>query len=158
MYLIMAMEKIIKHENETLLIILGDGFQKNQLKLLTQKYNLEKYIKFVGYHEHAQIPLWLNACDLFVLPSINEGFGVVLIEAAACGKPVVASNVGGIPEASNPIARKLVPPKDSDALAVAILEMLNTNYNPIEIVAMNEKFKYSVIANNIIALYETVVS
>lgn len=156
-YLIEAMNEIIEHEKRILLIIVGDGSGKDKFKLLTQKYDLGDYIKFAGPQKHTEIPIWLNACDLFVLPSINEGFGVVLIEAAACGKPVVASNVGGIPEASNPIARKLVPAKNSHALAISILEMLNSNFDPIEIVAMNEKFKFDVIANDIIVLYENVV-
>ncbi|KKH16921.1 glycosyltransferase family 4 protein [Methanosarcina mazei] len=156
-YLIEAMAKIREHDNEILLIIIGEGDRKDKFKLLTQNYNLETYIKFVGPQKHDEIPLWFNACDLFVLPSVNEGFGIVLIEAAACGKPVVASNVGGIPEASNPIARKLVPPKDPDALAISILEMLSSNFDPAKIVAMNEKFKFDVIVNNLITLYETVV-
>lgn len=155
-YLIEAMKEITEHEEKILLIIVGEGDGKDKFKLLTQKYNLETYIKFAGPQKHTDIPLWLNACDLFVLPSIDEGFGIVLIEAAACGKPVVASNVGGIPEASNPIARKLVPPKDSHILAISILEMLNSNFDPIKIVAANGKFKYNIIANNLIALYEDV--
>lgn len=155
-YLIKAMKDVIQYEKNVLLIIVGEGYEKEQYKLLTKNNNLEDYIEFVGSKKHSEIPLWLNACDLFVLPSINEGFGVVLIEAAACGKPVVASNVGGIPEASNPIARKLIPPKDSKELAKSILEMLNSEFDPVKIIAMNEKFKYDLITKNLIGIYETV--
>jgi teichuronic acid biosynthesis glycosyltransferase TuaC len=156
-YLIEAMAKIIKQEKDVLLIIIGEGDRKEKLKLLSKSYTLENYIVFVGSQKHTNIPLWFNACDLFVLPSVSEGFGIVLIEAAACGKPIVASNVGGIPEASNPIARKLVPPKNPEALAISILEMLSSNFDPAKIVATNEKFKFDVIVTNLINLYGTVI-
>jgi len=71
------------------------------------------------------IPQILNSLDLFVLPSLREPFGIVIIEAQACGKPVVATSVGGIPEAmKDGETGILVKPKSSEDLANKIIYMI----------------------------------
>ena len=96
-YLIEAMNEVVKHRKDVLCIIVGSGKLKNKLEKQIKKLKLEDHVKLVGGKTHDEIPIWMNAADLFVLPSLRESFGVVQIEAMACGKPVVASNVGGIP-------------------------------------------------------------
>ena len=79
------------------LLIVGDGPEKKKLEKMSFDLGMEKKILFFGYKEN--IPLFLNTLDIFVLPSrIRESFGIVLIEAMAVEKVVVASNIGGIPE------------------------------------------------------------
>jgi glycosyltransferase involved in cell wall biosynthesis len=69
-----------------------------------------------------QVRAWLRRARLFVLPSVEEGLGVVLLEAMACGTPVVASRVDGIPEAVTEREGRLVPPADPGALAKAMIQ------------------------------------
>jgi glycosyltransferase involved in cell wall biosynthesis len=80
-----------------------------------------KQIFLAGWRAHEQLPRALNAADLLVLPSIAEAFGLVLIEAMACGLPVIAADAHGPPEIVAPGTGWLVPPDSEDALADALL-------------------------------------
>jgi len=155
-YLIESMKFISELRDDTILIVVGDGHLKSQLNKTVEEYSLLDKVMFVGSQPHEKIPLWINSCDLLTLPSISEGFGAVLIEAAACGKPIVATNVGGIPEASSPIARKLIPPNDSVALAKAILEVLDSTFDPADIIKENKRFDLNNIADQLIKTYENI--
>jgi teichuronic acid biosynthesis glycosyltransferase TuaC len=101
-FLIEALGAIMKRNSPPpLLISIGDGPLKLSLCSLAKKLGLADHVRFLGKMPHKEIPLWMNAADLFCLPSIREGHPNVLIEALACGVPVVASNVGAIPEIIN---------------------------------------------------------
>ncbi len=84
--------------NDLILVIIGSGELENELKKLTKTKNMEQNILFTGSISHHEIPLWLNASDLFILSSYSEGNPVSLIEALSCGKPVIAPKIGSIPE------------------------------------------------------------
>ena len=86
--------KLIKEKNpEIKSLIIGDGPEKKKLKVLTQKLNLEKNIKFYGFLEnHDDVYALMKSSKVFVLPSTREGFGIVVIEANACGIPVITVN------------------------------------------------------------------
>lgn len=123
-YLIKAYKEIYEQKNDTRLIIIGEGPEKNELKKLAKKLKIADHIEFLGHQEN--ISRILKTCDIFVLPSIKEAFGLVLLEAMAAQLPIVATNVGGIPEIIED--RKtgfLVPPQDSRALAQALLMLIN---------------------------------
>lgn len=79
-----------------ILWVVGDGSLKNNLELLAKDLNLRERIIFLGARRN--IPEILSQIDIFVLPSLWEGLGLAVLEAAAAGKPIVASRVGGIPE------------------------------------------------------------
>lgn len=155
-YLIEAMKIISERSNNIMLTLVGEGYLKPQLQSTVKEYGLSSKVLFAGSQPHERIPLWMNACDLLVLPSVSEGFGAVLIEAAACGKPIVASDIGGIPEASNKFGRKLVPPKDPQALANSILEALDSNFNSENIIEENKKFDFSNIVCQLTNIYAQV--
>lgn len=112
------------------LIIIGDGELRNELEEKVKGLGLKDIVHFKGIRPHDEIPLWMNACDLLCLPSLNEGMPNVILEASACGTPVVATKVGGIPEIL--IDGKngyLVPPRDPHKLADAILRTLSHRWN-----------------------------
>ena len=99
--------------------------EEERIKLLTQELELTENILFTGRLDHDILPFYYAAADVCVVPSYYEPFGLVAIEAMACGTPVVASNVGGlkftvIPEETG----LLVPPHDIDAFAAAIDRIL----------------------------------
>lgn len=76
----------------------GDGPELENLKKLTKNLKLENYVRFYGNLSHSKIPSFLVNLDVIVNPSYNESFGVAALEASSCEKPVIASNVGGLPE------------------------------------------------------------
>jgi glycosyltransferase involved in cell wall biosynthesis len=86
--------KLIKEKNpEIKSLIIGDGPEKKKLEELTKELNLEKNIKFLGFLEnHNDVCALMKSSKVFILPSTREGFGIVVIEANACGIPVVTIN------------------------------------------------------------------
>jgi teichuronic acid biosynthesis glycosyltransferase TuaC len=121
---------------DTHLVLVGDGFLRQTLEQQVRETHLQDRVHFVGEQPHDRIPLWMNCADVFCLPSLNEGWPTVLFEALACGKPVVATNVGGIPEAINDARYGiLVEPGQPHALAQALQNALVTNWKPAELVA-----------------------
>jgi len=88
-----------KYKNIRLLVI-GSGILEANLKKLRDELQLTEKVELTGYIENDTIPHYLNQMDVFVMPSImeSETFGVAAVEASACGIPVIASNIGGLPE------------------------------------------------------------
>lgn len=86
-----------------------------------------EHVKFAGFVKEELKPLYYKASDIFVLPSTrkHESFGIVNLEAMACGLPIVASKIGGVPDiVKDGENGLLVPPRDSEALADAIIYLL----------------------------------
>lgn len=100
--------------------IAGDGEERAALERLAQKNNIDSQIEFLGNLGRKEISRRMSLCDAFVLPSLYETFGVVLIEALASGKPVVATRCGGPESIVTPECGYLVPPADSNQLAEAM--------------------------------------
>ncbi|RLG69256.1 hypothetical protein DRN93_00610 [archaeon] len=109
-YLIKAMNNI---EDDAGLMVVGRGPELSHLKELVWKLDLEKRIFFEGFVKDALLPAYYAAADVFVLPSLWEPFGMVLLEAMATGRAIAASRVGGIPEILGGEAGLLFNPRDS---------------------------------------------
>lgn len=118
-YLLKAKQEL---KTKATLLIVGNGPEYNKLQEYTQENKIQNVI-FTG--ARSDIEKIIPACDLLVLPSVSESFGLVLIEALACGKPVIGSNVEGIKEIITPEVGKLVKERNSTQLAQAIDEILN---------------------------------
>lgn len=124
-FLVEAAKKIVKEQAETKFIIVGDGPLKNQLANSLETANLSGNFKFFGNLKEDALSAVYNCADVFALPSIQEGQGIVLLEAQASGKPVVAFEVGGVNEAlRNGETGLLVKRGSSDELADALLKLL----------------------------------
>jgi len=105
------------------------------------------------------MPLWMNACDLFAFPSISESFGVVQVEAMACGRPVVATCNGGSEEIVNdPGVGMLVPPGDATALAGAIRDALERRWDSRVIEGHAERYRWDRIVVRILDEYRSLVT
>jgi len=124
-YLIEAFSKIIIDIPNARLMIVGDGPLKNDIKKIVSMHNMEKYIIFAGNVESKDLPKFYAASDIVVLPSLMEGFGIVLLEAMATGKPCIATKAGGTKDVIlNGKTGFLVPPADSYALYHAMRTIL----------------------------------
>ena len=102
-YLIRAIKELentldIENYKKIRLLIYGKGELKNKLEALTKELQIEDKVIFKGYISNEDVPKALNEMDIFVVPSINESFGVAAVEAMACEIPVIASSVGGLKE------------------------------------------------------------
>jgi L-malate glycosyltransferase len=124
--LIQAMRIVVEHIPSARLILAGEGDMKPQLESLVHQLGLEQHISLVGKVDHAAVPALIQSFAVMAMPSRwRESFGVAALEAQACGVPVVASNIGGVPEAvADGVGGILVPPCDPDALASALLRLL----------------------------------
>jgi len=122
---------------------------------IRDRYGLEDYAILVGGRRHEEIPIWMNASDIFVLPSLKEGFPTVIPEAMACSKPIVATRVGGVPEAiySDELGI-LIPPKDPESLAWAILEALYRKWDSNIILEHARRYSWSELAKQILLVYQ----
>jgi len=117
--LVRAFAALTKRRKDTSLVMVGDGTGLADCQRLAADLCVD--VSFVGARPHDEIPRWIAACDVFALPSWNEGTPNVVLEALACGRRVVATRVGGTPDViTTDILGVLVPPGDPPALAIAL--------------------------------------
>jgi len=124
MFLLKAMRMVWEKFPDTQLVYVGKGEMEQELRSAAMEMDVSERVNFLGWRGDIEeiIPIF----DLFVLPSMNEGMGRVVVEAMAAGKPVVASKVGGIPDlVKHDDTGLLVPPGDVDALSKALIRLLN---------------------------------
>lgn len=107
-------------------LIVGDGPERGTLERLAAELGVADSVRFEGTRPHGDMPALLASSDLAVIPSLMEATSVAGLEAMACGIPVVASRVGGLPEIIDDQVGTLVPPGDPEALARAIVDLLGS--------------------------------
>ncbi|MCP4367659.1 MAG: glycosyltransferase family 4 protein [Deltaproteobacteria bacterium] len=156
--LIHAFMKVILQYPDLNLILIGEGEEFATIKNTISSNNLDKKIRLVGRQPHIEIVKWLNAADIFVLPTYNEGLPNVILEAMACGLPVIAARVGGIPEVVTENTGILISPKSSEILAKGINDMLTRKWDRNVIRKHIEKFTWERNANKIVQIYENVLN
>ena len=132
--------------------MIGDGPLRGDLEARIAAKNLTGHVRLVGPVPHAELPNWFRAADLFILPSRSEGVPCVLLEAAACQTPFVATRVGGIPEIAKLNTGKIIEPEDATAVADAILEVLQKDRRAVPAYSRT----HDDAARDIEALLETV--
>jgi glycosyltransferase involved in cell wall biosynthesis len=157
-YLIEAMKEVVKHKKNVLCIIVGSGKLKNKLEKQIKKAGLGSYVKLAGGKPHNEIPIWMNACNVFVLPSLNEGNPNVMFEALGCGKPFVGTKVGGVPDVINAEDYGLlVEPANPEDLAEKILIALDKEWDGEKIREYAEQFRIENKAKEVLEVYKHVI-
>ncbi|NJE42905.1 glycosyltransferase family 4 protein [Thermococcus sp. GR6] len=152
--LINAMKIVTSQRDDVICYIIGEGPERKRLENLIKTNNLETTIKLVGSKPHEEIPLWMNAADIFVLPSLSESFGIVQIEAMACGVPVVATINGGSEEIiTSEDYGLLCPPTNPECLAEKILIALDKKWDKEKIRKYAEQFTWDKIAEQTVGMY-----
>ena len=122
-YLVQALPEVLRSVPDAHVVLTGDGPDRRDLERMVVGAGLGARVHFLGHR--TDVPDVTQVYDVAVVPSLWECLPYVLMEAMALGKPVVASRVGGIPEVvADGVTGTLVPPRDSGALAAAIVDLL----------------------------------
>lgn len=121
-----ALPKLLRIIPDTYYVIVGDGDDRPQLECLAREMGLDNHVIFAGQKFGSDLLSYYKACDVYVMPSRAEGFGVVFLEAMAMGKPVIGGNHGGTPEVVlDGVTGFLVNHGDVDTLADRLILLLN---------------------------------
>ena len=157
-FLFEALAQVCQKLPTAQLVMIGHGVLESFLQQQAQQLGIAKKIIWAGPKAHAEIPLWMSAADFLVLPSLSEGYGLVVLEALACGTPVIASRVGGIPEilVSSDFGI-MVPPRNSEALAQAILDAAGKNWDQTKLAAYARANTWSERAQRFLKVYQNVI-
>jgi glycosyltransferase involved in cell wall biosynthesis len=122
-YLVDAAHLVVQEMPDGRFIILGEGELREHLEKQVHEYHLEKHVLLPGFR--TDVLGCIKGFDLFAMSSVTEGLGTSLLDAMACGRPIVATEAGGIPEiVEDGVNGLLVPPRDARALARAIVDAL----------------------------------
>jgi len=162
-HLLYAMSIIIKENPNVKLAVVGDGPEKWRLMELTKKLRISKNVTFTGFVDSEDLPKYYSVCDIFVLHSLYEQFGIVLVEAMACAKPVVSTNVGAIPEiVDDGKTGLLVEPKNPKQLAEAILKLasdpvLRNRLGRAGLRKVKEKYDWDIITDKYLDAYKQLI-
>jgi len=157
-FLIEAMKEVVESRKDVLLLIVGGGPLIKDLKEQIAKAKLENYVKLVGPKPHDEIPLWMNAADLFVLSSLSEGNPTVMFEALGVGLPFVGTKVGGVPEIIiSEDYGLLCEPANPKDLAEKILIALEKEWDREKIRKYAEQFTWENIAKRTLEVYRGVL-
>ncbi|HLC41022.1 MAG TPA: glycosyltransferase [Methylomirabilota bacterium] len=160
--LLEATRQILAHHGDVSFLVVGDGPMRKNLEDVALASGVGDRVHFLGFRR--DIPTILRASDLFVLPSLEDAFPTVLMEAMAAELPIVATRVGGVPEIIDaPATGRLIPAGDADALGRAVIDLLG---RPEERTAMGERarrraedhFSIEVWLERLMAVYLDVVS
>jgi L-malate glycosyltransferase len=123
--LLKAVKTITERDVTVKLLIVGEGVERQKLEGLVRKLGLGGAVQFIGRVANEAIPHYLSASDLFVLPSLSEGFPITLLEAMAAGLPIVATKVGDVPSfVENDVNGFLVEPGKASEIAERVLQLL----------------------------------
>ncbi len=128
---IRALPSVLTEVPNAVYMVVGEGEDRGRLEALATEMGVADHVLFEGPVPFAQLPLTYNLCDVFVTPSRSappsvEGFGIVFLEANACGKPVIGARSGGIPDAIvDGETGLLVEPDDEAGLANALTALLS---------------------------------
>ncbi|WP_297467824.1 glycosyltransferase family 4 protein [Thermococcus sp.] len=150
----------MKHVDGTLLVA-GQGSMLPLLRERAKLLGVGNRVRFLGMVEYSKLPLLYRASDVFVLPSLSEAFGIVLLEAMASGVPVIGTRVGGIPEIIDGCGI-LVPPGNARELANAINLVLNNQSVEKRLSRLGKRrvervYDWNVVVRRIVSLYREVL-
>ena len=127
-FLIDAAPPIFRSHPETFFVIVGEGPEQSRLEDQAHELNIHDRVIFAGGISNDQMNRFYADADVVVLPSLKEATSISALEAMSSARPIVASNVGGLPYlVENGVTGSLVPPSDPEALATAISELLGSS-------------------------------
>jgi glycosyltransferase involved in cell wall biosynthesis len=162
-FLVEAAKHVVKHEKDVAFLVVGDGPLLNFLISYSAKLGVRRNFLFVRKVSDSVLPLIYNCADVFVLPSLQEGQGIALLEAQACAKPVVAFNISGVREFVRHGETGFLVELDSLKLSETILTLLKDESLKARMGTsgrrfVHENFSWDVLAEKMFNLYLSVAS
>jgi glycosyltransferase involved in cell wall biosynthesis len=133
--LLEAFASMADHDADLRLVMVGDGVMREELRARLSAPGWADRVELPGALAPPEVAEWISAANVLCLPSYSEGYPNVVVESLACGRPVVATNVGGILELVNAANGRLVPPRDVAALRAALADALNRGWDEEAIAA-----------------------
>ncbi|MBU3217108.1 glycosyltransferase [Clostridium estertheticum] len=153
-YLIEGFSKVIREyqgSKELKLLIVGDGTQKIKLESLVNELGINSNVTFTGKIDNDKVPEYINMMDIVCLPSLSESFGVSAVEACACERPILATNVGGLKEIIfDNYNGFIIKQKSSEDIKLKIIKIIENEVQMMEFSKNARKLvleKYSWINN-----------
>ena len=155
--MLLQANRIIQQQHPAALLILGSGDLKQICREISQPYSLEN-VMYLGHRSQEELALLHNLATLSVLPSRTEGFGIAALEAMGCGKPIVATRVGGLADFA---VGALVEPEDPAGLAkqiLALLKLPQEGYGALceQALAVARKYSWETLVDIRLRYYEEV--
>jgi phosphatidylinositol alpha-1,6-mannosyltransferase len=130
--LVKAWPEVLRQHPDARLLLVGDGPNRTRVERLAARLGVAGSVVFAGSVPGEEVPAWIDAGDVFAMPCRSrklgleaEAFGIVFLEAAACGLPVLAGSSGGAAEAVRAPSSVVRRPSESDQVGQALLELLN---------------------------------
>lgn len=146
-HLIEAMAEVAKEYPDSMCLIIGDGDLRSDYETLINKLKLDNHVHLLGYKRNEEINDWINACDVFALPSLGEGYPNVLNECLAAGRPFVGTIVGAVPDViQDDNIGLLCEPGNSFALAKKLIDALGKTWNRQKILDFAQSLNYENVA------------
>lgn len=164
-YLIKALHLLnYRHNLSPAVLLIGNGPLLPHIQNQINTFGLTHHVSIRHFVRHDELMKLISVADVYLQPSLYEGFGLAVLEAMAMGKPVIASAVGGLPELiEDGISGLLIPPDDPDAIADAILNLINNHIERNEIGAnaiqrVQNYYDVKIIYDKWIPLYDRVIN
>ena len=147
-------------QTSNLVLVGGDGWDHEQVKLKVAELNLQNRVHFLGYVSDEELKYCYTQCQAFVYPSLFEGFGLTVLEAMACGSPVISSNTTSIPEVAGDAAL-LVNPLNSEDIAEAMIRISQDEKSRTQLIEKGslraKKMTWKKAATETIKVYQEVL-
>jgi len=156
-----AHERLVAERDDVLLAVAGDGPLAGEVEKAAREGRMRGKIRVLGEVSHYRMGVYYAAVDVVCVTSEREGFGLVALESLASGTPVVASDVGGLPEiVTEGLAGRLVPPSDPDAVAKAVLGLLQHRPAGLADAAARLTSEHSLerVTERLVSLYRSLIA
>jgi glycosyltransferase involved in cell wall biosynthesis len=159
--LIRAFRPVAERHPHSLVIVGGKGWLDEGLPREIERLGLRDRVRLAGFVDDADLPTVYSAADLLAFPSLYEGFGLPLLEAMACGTPVISSNASSLPEVVTEESAVLLSPHDETAWTAAMLRLLGDESARGELstagLARSSQFSWRTAARQLADLYESLL-
>jgi teichuronic acid biosynthesis glycosyltransferase TuaC len=152
-----AISRLKRRRPDILFVIVGEGTYRSSLQKQIQELHLEDNVILAGARAHNELSSWYNAADLFCLASSSEGWPNVVLEAMACGLPVIATRVGSLPEVLSS-GLGMVVDRDAQAFERALEKALQFRWDHTSIVQKARAHEWARVGERLLAVYRSVLA
>ncbi len=160
--LVRAFRPVAERYPHSLIIVGGKGWLDEGLPAEIARQGLQERVILAGFVDDADLPAIYSAADLLAFPSLYEGFGLPLLEAMACGTPVISSDASSLPEVGADGSAELLSPHDEEAWTAAMLRLLGDEDARFRLIAAglahSAQFSWRSSARQLAALYDSLLS